>query len=139
MGYRSQVAVVIAFKDEAQRDMFISLQIAKKNEDMNEALKEVKKLESNKLFYYADDVKWYESYGFVKAMTDLYLEAVELYGNDGAGYRFTRIGEEVEDIEITEDGEYDDLWDYTSISRTIDVCVDDDKLTAVINEEGVLA
>ena len=139
MGYRSQVAVVIAFKDEAQRDMFISLQIAKKNEDMNEALKEVKKLESNKLFYYADDVKWYESYGFVKAMTDLYLEAVELYGQDGAGYRFTRIGEEVEDIEISEDGEYDDLWDYTSISRTIDVCVDDDKLTAVINEEGVLA
>jgi hypothetical protein len=72
-------------------------------------------------------------------MTDLYLEAVELYGNDGARYRFTRIGEEVEDIEISEDGEYDDLWDYTSISRTIDVCVDEDKLTAVINEEGVLA
>ena len=139
MGYRSQVAVVIAFKNEAQRDMFLSIQVAKKNEDMNEALKEVKKLESNKLFYYADDVKWYESYGFVKAMTDLYLEAVELYGDDGAGYRFTRIGEEVEDIEISEDGEYDDLWDYTSISRTIDVCVDNDKLTAVINEEGVLA
>jgi hypothetical protein len=139
MGYRSQVAVVIAFKDEAQRDMFLSIQVAKKDEDINEALKETKKLETNKLFYYADDVKWYESYGFVKAMTDLYLEAVELYGNDGAGYRFTRIGEEVEDIEITEDGEYDDLWDYTSISRTIDVCVDADKLTAVINEEGVLA
>ena len=139
MGYRSQVAVVIAFKDEAQRDMFLSIQVAKKNEDMNEALKELKKLESNKLFYYADDVKWYESYGFVKAMTDLYLEAVELYGDDGAGYRCVRIGEEVEDIEISEDGEYDDLWDYTSISRTIDVCVDEDKLTAVINEEGVLA
>ena len=139
MGYRSQVAVVIAFKDEAQRDMFISLQIAKKNEDMNEALKEVKKLESNKLFYYADDVKWYESYGFVRAMTSIYLEAVELYGNDGAGYRFTRIGEEVEDIEISEDGEYDDLWDYTSISRTIDVEVIHEDLTAVINEEGVLA
>jgi hypothetical protein len=139
MGYRSQVAVVIAFKDEAQRDMFISLQIAKKNDNMNEALKEVKKLESNKLFYYADDVKWYESYGFVKAMTDLYLEAVELYGQDGAGYRFTRIGEEVEDIEISEDGEYDDLWDYTSISRTIDVEVIHEDLTAVINEEGVLA
>ena len=139
MGYRSQVAVVIAFKDEAQRDMFISLQIAKKNEDMNEALKEVKKLESNKLFYYADDVKWYESYGFVKAMTDLYLEAVELYGQDGAGYRFTRIGEEVEDIEISEDGDYDDLWDYTSINRSIDVEVIHEDLTAVINEEGVLA
>lgn len=139
MGYRSEVAVVIAFKDEAQRDMFISLQVAKKNEDINEALKEVKKLETNKLFYYADDVKWYESYDFVKAVTNLYLEAVELYGNDGAGYRFTRIGEEVEDIEIEENGNYDDLWDYTSINRSIDVDVDENKLTAVINEEGVLA
>ena len=139
MGYRSEVAVVIAFKDEAQRDTFLTLQIAKKDEDINEALKEVKKLESNKLFYYASDVKWYESYDFVKAVTNLYLEAVALYGDDGAGYRFTRIGEEVEDIEITEDGNYDDLWDYTSISRTIDVDVDESKLTAVINEEGVLA
>ena len=139
MGYRSEVAVVIAFKDEAQRDTFLALQIAKKDEDINEALKEVKKLESNKLFYYASDVKWYESYDFVKAVTNLYLEAVELYGDDGAGYRFTRIGEEVEDIEIDEGGEYDDLWDYTSISRTIDVDVDESKLTAVINEEGVLA
>jgi len=139
MGYRSEVAYVVAFKDEAQRDTFLALQIAKKDDNINEALKEVKKLESNKLFYYADSVKWYDSYEGVKAHTDLYLEAVELYGDDGAGYRFTRIGEEVEDIEISEDGEYDDLWDYTSISRCIDVCVDDNKLTAVINEEGVLA
>jgi hypothetical protein len=139
MGYRSEVAVVIAFKDEAQRDTFLALQLAKKDDDINEALKEVKKLETNKLFYYASDVKWYESYDFVKAVTNLYLEAVELYGNDGAGYRFTRIGEEVEDIEISEDGDYDDLWDYTSINRSIDVDVDESKLTAVINEEGVLA
>ena len=139
MGYRSEVAVVIAFKDEAQRDTFLALQLAKKDDDINEALKEVKKLETNKLFYYASDVKWYESYDFVKAVTNLYLEAVELYGNDGAGYRFTRIGEEVEDIEIEENGNYDDLWDYTSINRSIDVDVDESKLTAVINEEGVLA
>jgi hypothetical protein len=139
MGYRSQVAVVIAFKDEAQRDMFLSIQVAKKDDNINEALKETKKLETNKLFYYADDVKWYESYEFVRAMTSIYLEAVELYGNDGAGYRFTRIGEEVEDIEISEDGEYDDLWDYTSISRTIDVEINHEELEAVINEEGVLA
>jgi len=139
MGYRSEVAVVIAFKDEEQRNTFLALQVAKKDEDMNDALKEVKKLETNKLFYYASDVKWYDSYGFVKAMTNLYLEAVELFGNDGAGYRFTRIGEEVEDIEISEDGEYDDLWDYTSITRCIDVEVNHEELEAVINEEGVIA
>lgn len=139
MGYRSEVAYVVAFKDEEQRDTFIALQLAKKDDNMNEALKEVKKLESNKLFYYASDVKWYDSYPIVMAHTNIYWEAVDMFGDDGAGYRFTRIGEEVEDIEISEDGEYDDLWDYTSISRTIDVCVDDDKLTAVINEEGVLA
>jgi hypothetical protein len=139
MGYRSQVAYVVAFKDEEQRDTFIALQLAKKDDMVNEALKEVNKLESNKLFYYADDVKWYDSYPIVMAHTNIYWEAVDMFGDDGAGYRFTRIGEEVEDIVISEDGECDDLWDYTSISRTIDVCVDDDKLTAVINEEGVLA
>jgi hypothetical protein len=139
MGYRSQVAYVVAFKDGEQRDTFIALQLAKKDDMVNEALKEVNKLESNKLFYYADDVKWYDSYPIVMAHTNIYWEAVDMFGDDGAGYRFTRIGEEVEDIEISEDGDYDDLWDYTSISRTIDVCVDDDKLTAVINEEGVLA
>jgi len=139
MGYRSEVAVVIAFKDTEQRDTFLTLQVAKKDEDMNEALKEVLKLESNKLFYYASDVKWYESYDFVKAVTNLYLEAVELYGNDGAGYRFTRIGEEIEDIEISEDGEYDDLWDYTSINRSIDVEINHEELEPIINEEGVLA
>jgi hypothetical protein len=139
MGYRSEVAVVIAFKDTEQREVFLSLQLAKKDEDINDVLKETKKLESNKLFYYASDVKWYEGYDFVRAMTALYLEAVELYGNDGAGYRFTRIGEEVEDIDISEDGEYDDLWDYTSISRTIDVEVNHEELEPVINEEGVLA
>ena len=139
MGYRSEVAIVVAFKDAEQRGTFLALQLAKKDDDINEALKEVKKLETNKLFYYASDVKWYESYEFVRAMTNIYLEAVELYGNDGAGYRFTRIGEEVEDIEISEDGEYDDLWDYTSISRTIDVEINHEELEPVITEEGVLA
>jgi hypothetical protein len=139
MGYRSEVAYVVAFKDEEQRDTFIALQLAKKDDNMNEALKEVKKLESNKLFYYASDVKWYDSYPIVMAHTNIYWEAVDMFGDDGAGYRFTRIGEEVEDIEISEDGEYDDLWDYTSISRTIDVEVIHEDLTAVINEEGVLA
>lgn len=138
MGYRSEVAIVIAFKNTEQRDAFLALQLCKKDENTNEALKELKKLETDKLYYYATDVKWYDSYGFVKAMTLLYQEAFELYGEDGAGYRFVRIGEELEDLEIVEDGTYDDLWDYTSVTRCIDVVVNVDELEPVLTEEGAL-
>jgi len=136
MGYRSEVAYVVKFKDAKQRDDYLALQLVKQNEHTTQALKELSKLESNKLFFHAEDVKWYDGYPDVKAHTQIYLDAVELYGDD-AGYRYVRIGEEVEDIEIEEDGDYDDLWDYTSINRSIDVQVED--LKPILTTEGELA
>lgn len=139
MGYRSEVAYIIVFKDEAQREVFLTTQIAKKDDNINEALKEVRKLESNKLFYYASDVKWYTDYPDVKSHQTLMDTAVELFGDDSAGYMFYRTGEEMEDIQIENEGEYDDLWDYLAVHRSIDINIDTSKLTAVITEEGVLA
>ena len=57
MGYRSEVAYIVQFKDEEQRTTFLTLQLAKQNEHINNALKELTKLEGNKLFFHADDVK----------------------------------------------------------------------------------
>jgi hypothetical protein len=137
MGYRSEVAYVVAFKDSEDREAFINLLIISKDPHTIQALKELSKLESNKLLFHAEDVKWYDGYPDVKAHTQIYLQAVELF--EGAGYRFTRIGEEVEDIEIEEDGDYDDLWDYTSINRSIAVEVDEAQLKPIFTDEGELA
>ena len=137
MGYRSEVAYVIKFDKPEDREAYINMMIVANNEHTTQALKELSKLEDDKLFFHADDVKWYDGYEDVKAHTQIYIQAVELF--EGAGYRFTRIGEEMEDIEIEEDGDYDDLWDYTSINRSIDVCVDDDKLKPILTDEGELA
>lgn len=135
MGYRSEVAYVIKFKDSEDREAYINLLLVAKDEHTTQALKELSKLEDNKLFFHATDVKWYDSYPDVKAHTQIYLQAVELF--EEAGYRYTRIGEELEDIEIEEDGDYDDLWDYTSINRSIDVQVED--LKPILTTEGELA
>ena len=137
MGYRSEVAYVVAFKDSEDREAFINLLIISKDPHTIQALKELSKLESNKLLFHAEDVKWYDGYPDVKAHTQIYLQAVELF--EGAVYRFTRIGEEVEDIEIEEDGDYDDLWDYTSINRSIAVEVDEAQLKPIFTDEGELA
>jgi hypothetical protein len=44
MGYRSEVAIVIAFKDQAQREDYIALQLIKNNEHTTNALKEMQRL-----------------------------------------------------------------------------------------------
>jgi hypothetical protein len=137
MGYRSEVSYIVKFKDNADREAFINLLLVAKDAHTIEALKELNKLEDDKLFFHAEDVKWYDGYEGVKAHTQIYLQAVELF--EGAGYRYVRIGEEVEDIEIEEDGDYDDLWDYTSINRSIDVCVDTNRMEPILTEEGELA
>jgi hypothetical protein len=137
MGYRSEVAYIIKFKDTEDREAFINLLIVAKDANTTQALKELSKLEDDKLFFHATDVKWYDSYPDVKAHTQIYLQAVELF--EGAGYRYVRIGEELEDIEIEEDGDYDDLWDYTSVNRSIDVVVDEAQLKPIFTEEGELA
>ena len=137
MGYRSDVAYVVKFKDTEDREAFINLLIVAKDEHITQALKELSKLEDDKLFFHATDVKWYDGYPDVKAHTQIYLQAVELF--EGAGYRFTRIGEELEDIEIEGDGDYDDLWEYTSVNRSIDVVVDEAQLKPIFTDEGELA
>jgi hypothetical protein len=138
MGYRSTVAYTIRFippqKDEPEKGLsvenckatfFTFLAEAKANQDTAGAFldEDIKIDESNLVIYfYADGVKWYESYDDVKcheALMDLSKE----WADDGdcsnpyiAG-AFARIGEEMEDAveEVWGEG----CYDWISIHRTM--------------------
>jgi hypothetical protein len=103
MGYRSEVAYVIAFEDKSTLNEFISLVMLKGGLEA-EALKECQiAVQDNGrkecfINFYADDVKWYDSYPEVLAHTWLYHYAVERF-EDKCAYRFLRVGEEQADIE----------------------------------------
>ena len=130
MGYRSEVAYVIRFKDKAMRELFVSIQRAKADKHINEALNELIEVEDNLLGYHADHVKWYDSYPEVKAHEALLREAVELFGDenpdcanydDQAGYKFVRLGEEQEDNEDEEEGNSEELYEYVDWYRAVNV------------------
>jgi hypothetical protein len=103
MGYRSEVAYVIAFEDKTTLNEFISLVMLKGGAEA-EALKECQIVVQDNgrkecfINFYADDVKWYDSYAEVEAHTWLYQYAVERF-EDKCAYKFLRIGEEQGDIE----------------------------------------
>ena len=112
MGYRSDVAYVIKFETIAQRDAFITLMLAKNDKELREAIDEVSHDDSTDpiITFSCQDVKWYNSYPDVMGHHVLMEEAVSLYG---AGYRFVRVGEDANDIEVRDRDDVGyDLWDY---------------------------
>jgi len=119
MGYRSEVAYVIRFKDKEMRELFVSLQRAKANPDINEALDELVEVEDCLLGYHADHVKWYDEYAGVKAHETLMHDSIELFNKDKdiTGYRFVRLGESQDDNEDREDGDSDELYEYVDWHR----------------------
>ena len=131
MGYRSEVAYVIRFKDKEMRDLFVSVQRAKADPHINEALNELIEVEDNMLAYHADHVKWYDDYPDVKAHETLMKDTEKLFGdeystdyNEQAGYKFVRLGEEQEDNEDEEGGNSEELYEYVDWSRQINVSFD---------------
>jgi hypothetical protein len=119
MGYRSEVAYVIRFKDKAMRELFVSMQRAKADPHINEALNETVEIEDCLLGYHADHVKWYEEYEGVKAHETLMSDSIDLFNKDEdiTGWRFVRLGEEAEDNIQEEDGNSDDLYEYVDWYR----------------------
>lgn len=126
MGYRSEVAYVIRFRDKHLRNTFVELILAKGDKHLTDALNHcMVKPEDNTVCFYAPHWKWYESYPEVQAHNELMRWAKELYEDD-CDYRFARIGEEQDDIEsdIT-GGDLDDLDDVYPVS-TLEVSFDKD-------------
>lgn len=132
MGYMSNVAYVIRFKDKAQCDTFISLQIAKADKYITEAIGELTRVEDNVLGFHSNCVKWYDDYEDVKAHNTLMREAITLFNTDSvggsevpydeqAGYRFIRLGEEDEDNTVEEGGNGEGLYEYIEWYRNIEV------------------
>jgi hypothetical protein len=115
MGYRSEVAYRIVFRNKKVLNEFISLVMLKGGDEVI-ALKECDiELPDNGraecyVNFWASDVKWYESYTDVQAHTWLYTYAIERFPEDCA-YQFIRVGEEEGDVE-NEHGGVGDMMDW---------------------------
>jgi hypothetical protein len=129
MGYRSQVAYVIAFDDDADTKVmgqFINYVMGSGDEHLIEALKECEvDFDLQRINFYASDVKWYDSYDEVKAHTKLYElcvnEETPFYPHAHA--RFVRVGEESGDIQEEDFGDdppYDEFYTHTDIRLPFD-------------------
>ena len=120
MGYRSEVAYIIRFKDKEMRDTFINLQRAKADKHINTALDEMVEVEDWGLGYHADYVKWYDSYPEVIAHETLMKDSIDLFSDDDqSGYRFIRLGEEPDDNEDEERGNTECLYEYVDWTKSI--------------------
>jgi hypothetical protein len=119
MGYRSEVAYVIRFKDKAMRELFLNIQRAKADPHINEALNELVEIEDCLLGYHADHVKWYEGYEGVEAHHTLMSDSIDMFNQDEdiVGWRFVRLGEESDDNIQEENGASDDLYEYVDWYR----------------------
>jgi hypothetical protein len=143
MGYRSEVAYVLRFKDKEMRELFVSIQRAKADPHINEALNELVEVEDNMLGYHADHVKWYDSYedvqaheGFMKACLDLFGDEYSTDYDNQAGYKFIRLGEETDDNIDKEGGNSEQIYDYVDWYRAINISF---KRNTYENNEGETA
>jgi len=121
MGYRSEVAYVIRFKDKAMRELFVNLQRAKADKHINEALSELVEVEDCLLGYHADCVKWYDGYEGVKAHETLMSDSIDMFNQDEdiVGWRFVRLGEESDDNVQEENGNSDELYEYVDWTKAM--------------------
>jgi len=116
MGYRSDVAYVIRFATEEQRDTFVEL-VKHRNDDWTQAILECEtEYEEPIITFEVHDVKWYDDFKDVRAHNALMEWAVELYPE--AGWRLIQLGEDGQE-ECNQGGDCDDLWDYLYTSHSL--------------------
>jgi hypothetical protein len=140
MGYRSEVSYIISFASQEKLDTFVALQVCKKDEVITQALKDLRQIQTTgdekMLYFYANDVKWYDDYEDVKVHHMFMEEAMKMH--EDSAWLFLRCGEQNDDTQEDSDGiDAWDLYDYISISRpTIETDVGITK--PIMNEEGEL-
>ena len=132
MGYRSDVAYTIRFNsdhDEKNKQSFYTFLAEAKSKAATAPCfvgREWLDLEideaRHRINFACDDVKWYESYEDVKCHEAL-IELAAEWANDEdnhseIAYSFVRIGEETDDIEKKNGGDYD--WGWVQVSRSIE-------------------
>lgn len=90
MGYRSDVAYAIRFKNKEHRIRFMATQALDPNID----LADFKLVNDDCVLLHYEEVKWYEDYDDVKAHKRLLDDAKA----QGCAWEFCRVGEETGDI-----------------------------------------
>lgn len=73
----------------------------------------------NALMFRASDVKWYENYPDV-IWHETLLERIDAQNYRSVGWRFVRIGEQVDDTEIKENDNPLPMWEWVDVSRHIE-------------------
>lgn len=117
MGYRSTVAFIISFKDKETLDNYLAPRLL--DEHIKNDRENFSRIawDDASVMYHAEDVKWYNEYEDVRALTKLYKDTIEA----GGAYRFIRVGEDDKDIEDeyaesdTTEPFWDDFYPVTSI------------------------
>ena len=130
MGYRSDVLIAVAFKDNAHRDEVVAVYrmnpLVQKHDlatawTTHDGAYPV-------LWYYEESTQWYDGYGDVQGIEHL-LNVVSDFAEERempyAAVHY-RVGEDINDTETTEHGEADPdgsmlsfLWDMCGIERRI--------------------
>lgn len=119
MGYRSDVAYTIRFKNKEHRIRFMAT--AALNPEIE--LKDFALMDDETVLLSYESVKWYDDYDWVKAHVQLLEDAKE----QGCAWEFARVGEEAGDTEqdggegIDDNGNAMDTAEELSICQSISV------------------
>ena len=127
MGYRRDVAYIIRVDTIEKAKEFVAL-VRLKGGIVFDALKEcqveVHKDDNGGLVdfnFYCGDVKWYDGYDEVDGHNELLAFVADEF-NECAAYRFIRLGENDDDVEILTGGNSDlDPWEEFYIHRSINI------------------
>ena len=120
MGYRSQVTFVVRFNSTQDRDAMWTLYANCDDQYKRDVAQYLEHRYAEPIVTFSEsDWKWYPDYAFVKAAHLFMDEAVEMFN---ASWRFVRIGEEDNDIEVTENGDdCSDLYHMVYPVSTIEI------------------
>lgn len=130
MGYRSDVYIGVAFADAEILREVMSVYAMDLNVQKHDAVSEWEVKHDTVLHYYANDVKWYETYSEVKAIEHL-MDVITLFVDErdiSAAWYFIRLGENEDDVEMRDnrngcrgDELMHYLFDAMHICRSVDV------------------
>ena len=130
MGYRSDVYIAVAFKSKSDMEEVLAVYALDPRVQKFNLVEDWAVKEDNILFYSVEDTKWYDNYEDVQGL-EYMLTLADQFTEKRAmpiAHRFIRIGEELDDIEIREDGRtaqrsdlIEKLWDGMQLSRSVEV------------------
>ncbi len=125
MGYRSEVKYLLLFSTEEQLNTFVAhatleLTDIEDGKDILDQM-DIQVMDydtefKHRIYVSWDDVKWYESYEWVRVQEGLMDYVGEM---DGCAYSFARVGEDHGDVE-TKASDNIHFYDYMDVRTSVD-------------------